>query len=101
MIDNNGNRFSYGKPGRLNARFAAMGDMGHHADIPHNWYPPSSEAPQEGGHDHDAIKSNTQFSHWMMPAFPPPLPYGNKGIWSRLARKPFMGLGQTQATPLP
>ena len=50
MIDNKGNRFSYGKPGRLNARFAAMGDMGHHANIPHNWYPPSSEAPQEGGH---------------------------------------------------
>jgi len=34
----------------LNACFAAMGDMGHHANIPHNWYPPSSEAPQEGGH---------------------------------------------------
>ncbi len=50
MIDHNGQRFSYGKPGRLNARFAAMGDMGHHADIPHNWHPPSSDASPEGDH---------------------------------------------------
>ena len=43
MIDHNGNRFSYGKPGRMNARFAAMGNIGDDASIPENWYPPTPE----------------------------------------------------------
>lgn len=49
MIDIDGNRFSYGKPGRLNARFAAMGTLDDNTDIPRHWYPPLPDQPKDGG----------------------------------------------------
>jgi 3'(2'), 5'-bisphosphate nucleotidase len=43
MIDNDGQRFFYGKAGRKNARFSAMGSIS--APIPAHWHAPLSDAP--------------------------------------------------------
>ncbi len=39
MIDDTGQRFSYGKAGRRNAQFTAMGSQ--QQPVPANWYPPA------------------------------------------------------------
>jgi 3'(2'), 5'-bisphosphate nucleotidase len=43
MIDNDGQRFFYGKADRKNARFSAMGSIS--APIPAHWHAPLSDAP--------------------------------------------------------
>ena len=43
MIDNDGKRFFYGKAGRKNARFSAMGSIS--TPIPAHWHAPLSDAP--------------------------------------------------------
>jgi 3'(2'), 5'-bisphosphate nucleotidase len=43
MIDNDGKRFFYGKAGRKNARFSAMGSIS--TPIPAHWHAPLSDTP--------------------------------------------------------